>query len=129
MAEHCLEYPSRYLRRLDEWLHDRGWKDGYIGQIDSYSWVWYKRLASVRPTCYGNEDKPGVQVALMCWSWPRFSGNELGFELDLTAEPDDGVWVRLKCYTLTRRNLRGQLDCQVEKLVRAWKAVQSRHGA
>lgn len=110
--------------RCDEiyaWLESNGWRSEKTPAHRTCDRVWYKRHRDTF-TCQGNEDKPGVQLSLECWDWRGKLDERLGFQLDITAEPKDGVWVELKAYSMSDSDIQEKLDSQVTKLVRAWEA-------
>jgi hypothetical protein len=115
---------SQQLDCVCRWLEDDDWRPGYVSEHDSFTRVWYRRFGAVKPRCYYNQDKPGLHIALKMWDH-RPQDDRIGFEVQLIAEPDDGFWVRLTAYTLILENLQEHLATQVQKLIRAWHAVQT----
>ena len=110
------------VNQLYEWIESEGWKPGQTCSYDSYTKIWYKRFPDIRPGCACNLDKPGIQMSIQSWDHgPR----GVGFQVEVKAEPSDGIWVELIAYSLNDKNLRKQLDIQVKKLIRAWKAVNA----
>ena len=102
-----------------EWLKDLGWQryDGQMGE----AYYWCKRFKGVEPTCKCN-DKPGVQIVIKEWDYSKYQiGLPKNYEIALTAECKDSVWVQLTAYPLTKRELRQHLDAQCDKLIRAWR--------
>lgn len=111
---------------IHAWLAENDWKPGYKPEYESYDRIWYKRYRDVKPNCYCNDDKPGLQVSLKEYDHTRYPNvDRVGYEVGLCAEPDDGIWIHFQCYTLTSDNLQRELESQVRKLIRAWKACQT----
>lgn len=112
---------------LFEWIEQSGWRRGsspVSGLGKSHSW--YRQHPDVVPNCCCNSERPGVQIERTACDHRQYDRQYgVSFEVELVAEPDDGVWVCLTCYSLSAEQLREKLDAQVEKLIRAWKAVQA----
>jgi len=113
------------IREIIDWLEEQGWKIGRKSEYETFDRVWYKRFPKVEPRCACNESKPGIQLSLKMWNHSNYQRDGYGFELELRAEPDDGVWVQLRSYGLTDSDLVDRMDSQTDKLIRAWQAVQS----
>lgn len=113
------------IEELCSWIESQGWRPGRVSSIDTFDAVWYRRFCDVVPGCYGNPSKEGIQIALQMWDYRKYGHNEEAFRLVIVAKPDDGEWVDLSVYSLSSRNLKDVLDSQVQKLIRAWRAVQS----
>lgn len=116
---------DREREELFKWLESQGWVKSTIPLAYSCDHFWYRQYKDVRPGCYGNEDKEGIQVCLKCWDASSHSHSGLSFQVEITAEPDDGEWVELTAYGLCGMELRKKLDSQVQKILRAWQAVQT----
>jgi hypothetical protein len=95
-----------------------GWRkySSIIGRAQEY---WCKRWPSA-PRCECNQSKEGVQVVVHVYEFERGTG----FEIELTAEKPDGVWVKLMCYGIGEE-LPTVLNTQAEQLVAAWTAIHA----
>ena len=96
---------------MEEWLESEGWREGYR--------CWYK-IAPISPQCCCNKHG-GVPLALKEYAHNGWTA----YELELTAEPDDGIWVKLRAYTIAGEELQNVLQSQCDKLLRAWVACNS----
>jgi hypothetical protein len=112
--------------KIIEHLDANGWKlsEG-VFKLNSADAMWYRKFRDVEPRCYGN-DHSGVQIVINGYDQRKYGPEHQywSFQIDLTAEPDDGEWVCLKAYGINECDLIAKLDAQCEKLIRAWKACQ-----
>ena len=117
------------LTTISDYLKENGWKIYKVDRVlETCDFMWLKQFKDVVPHCYCNEK--GIQLSLKCWDHRIYKLNRqhsinsrLGFELELAAEPKDGVWVKLMCYGLCDADIIEKLDSQCNKLIRAWKAI------
>lgn len=120
------------MRTLDskvtEYLAVNGWRLSTTAvKLNTADASWYRRFRDVEPNCYGNSDKPGVQIVINGYDQRKWGPEHQAwsFEIDLTAEPNDGEWVCLKTYGIRECDLIEKLESQCQKLIRAWKACQT----
>ena len=117
MVDHLGKEVQMDLAEITLWLESVGWKrEENIGEYRKcYFW---KRYPDVRPTCSCNSDKPGIQIVISC---AVFDLQEY-YEIDVTAECQDGTWVKLKVYSLSSSDLKKSYSEYIDKLIRSWKA-------
>lgn len=111
------------LTEVSDWLIADGWHECRKSALDRCDRSWWKRFAEVEPRCQTNSSKPGIMIVIECFDHTQ-RGGYVGFQIELRAEPRDGVWVELVAYSLSLETIIDELPRQVDKLVRAWKAVQ-----
>lgn len=94
-------------------LKNQGWK-GYqfLGRT-----ILCKRFPDA-PRCLFIDDLPGVQLVVNVYD----DLPETAYEIDLTAQKPDGVWVKLSVYGIGSELLE-ILDEQCNQLVSAWTAM------
>lgn len=102
------------------YLVGKDWRccGGSFGREVWYKRVWYGRCSEVIPRCLCNDSKPGIQVVL---SFHEFQGR-MSYELDVTGQKPDGVWVKLCAYGIGEEIL-DVLDSQTQQLIAAWTVL------
>lgn len=112
--------------KITEYLAANGWAMSLGLNLNRSNAMWYRMFREVEPRCYGNPHHAGIQICLHGYDQRKWGPNwtDWTFEIDVTAEPDDGEWVCLKTYGIRECDLIDKLDAQCQKLIRAWKACQ-----
>ena len=113
------------LKEIEQWFINNNWKEGKDQDYDKFNRLWYKRFDCVRPTCYHNYDKPGIQIIIKYWDFRIQGYNHESFEIELIGETKDGEWVDLKCYSLDSNHFIEKADNQIKKLIAAWGAIDN----
>ncbi len=101
---------------ITQFLTDGGWRK-YPCHFGGATELWCKRWPDA-PRCACNSEKDGIQVGVTVYEHESWTS----FEVDLTAEKPDGVWVKLQAYAIGEE-LPEVLNAQAEQLVAAWTAI------
>jgi hypothetical protein len=97
-----------------QYLMNEGWQR----YKSTFSDIWCKRWKDA-PRCKCNIEKEGIQVVVTISVWDT-SAN---YEIDVTGEKPDGVWVKLCAYGLDAASIQDTLNVQADKLIAAWTAL------
>ena len=122
LTEVPIIYPE--IQELDQWLTESGWRRYSAGVASRNVFFWQKKT-DCQTLCQSNDS-----IYINLKAYDRHDGQHAGmpkdrwiFEVELTAEPNDKVWVDFKCYGIWLSDLKDVLGLQVEKLLRAWVAA------
>ena len=80
--------------------------------------IWCKRWKDAT-RCKCNENQPGIQVVITVH---EYDGRR-SYEIDVTGEKPDGVWVKLSAYTFNAENIIQASETQANQLVSAWNLL------
>jgi hypothetical protein len=78
---------------------------------------WYKRFQKATG-CFCNTDKLGVQVGVIVYE----NRGYYSFEIELTAQKRDGMWVKLQVYSI-QDDFLSVYESQTTQLLAAWEAM------
>ena len=122
LTEVPIIYPE--IQELDQWLTESGWRRYSAGVASRNVFFWQKKT-DCQTLCQSNGS-----IYINLKAYDRHDGQHAGmpkdrwiFEVELTAEPNDKVWVDFKCCGIWLSDLKDVLGLQVEKLLRAWVAA------
>lgn len=110
-----------YVDEMHSWIESVGWEPGRQRRENN---TWYRRVM-VKPQCYKNTSRPGIQVELREFDFRQHEGGGVSYTVSIVGKPDSGAWVDFKCYGIGIKELKNSLDKEVGKFARAWVACQT----
>lgn len=110
------------MKRYTDFLIDNGWQK--TRNVSSTAEQSFYKIVDTKTCCQLNK-RDGIQVIINCFDFSKYNqvDKPFNFEIELTAEPKDGVWINFKVYTIVGDDLFEQLDNQIEKILCAWEAI------
>lgn len=103
-----------HQRMVSQHLEQSGWrKYQSLGRE-----IWCKRWKDAT-RCKCNENQPGIQVVITVH---EYEGRH-SYEIDVTGEKPDGVWVKLSAYSFNAEEIIQASETQSSQLVAAWNLL------
>ena len=114
------------MSEREEWDYDAdiaainaiGWRESKVAIFERCDRNWFRWFEN-EPRCKGNGDKR-LQMQLKLWD-SREGGFKWSFEINITATPDDEIWLSLTAYSLDSID---QIREATEIILNAWRASQ-----
>lgn len=110
------------IKEVDVILTKNGFTRGNTGTARNEDGIWFKRI-DTKTRCQTNDDKPGIQVCVSYYDFTKFKDGLEQLEISIRSEPKDGIWIDFKCYGIRIDELEEKLDAQIQKLLKAWEAI------